>query len=153
MRTVFSVAVALVCVSACAAATCPECKRIVPDEQKFCGHCGRQVSGTVTCTKCKKPIPAGQKFCGHCGTKAPAIHAPKPKPKIVRYPPPPSVWDDQAVEKAIARAVKHLWSRQRGDGSWPSYGHYPTGATSAAVYALLESGVRVSDKRMAKALN
>ena len=152
MRTVFSVAVALVCVSACVAATCPECKRIVPDAQKFCGNCGRQVSGTVGCAKCKMPIAAGQKFCGNCGTKTPVIHAPKPKPKIVKYAPPTGIWDDQAVEKAIARAVKHLWSRQRSDGSWPSYGTYPTGTTAAAVYALLESGVRVSDKRMAKAL-
>jgi len=153
MRMAFSTGLVLVCVSACVAATCPECKRVVPSAMTFCGNCGRQVSGTAACTKCKKPIPAAQKFCGNCGTKTPVIHAPKPKPKFVTYPPPASVWDDQAIEKAIAKAVRFLWSRQRGDGSWASYGAYPTGATSAAVYALLESGVRVSDKRMAKALD
>jgi len=152
MKTAFSIGLVLVCVSACVAATCPECKRIVPDGQKFCPNCGRQVTGTVTCTKCKKPIPVGQKFCGNCGSKAPVVHAPKPKPKLVTYAPPAAVWDDQAVENAIAKAVKFLWSRQRPDGSWASYKAYPTGATSAAAYALLASGVRVSDKRMAKAL-
>ena len=151
--------VVLVWAAVCVAASCPKCKRAVGDGQKFCGNCGTAVSAAVTCTKCKKPIPAGQKFCGACGTPVTAAPKPKPKPKpkpapkIVKYAGPSSEWDDQAVDRAIAKAVKYLWSRQRGDGSWASYGSYPTGATSAAVYALLASGAKASDPKMVKALD
>ena len=66
------------------------------------------------------------------------------------------VWDDQLVEKAIARGTAWLWSQQGKAGNWPTLSngshHYPAGATAIAVYALLESGVSVDEPRMAKAL-
>jgi len=66
-------------------------------------------------------------------------------------------WDDQGVEKAIARGVAWLWSQQGKDGRWPTLANgkahvYPVGPTAIAVYALLESGVSVDEPRMAKAL-
>ena len=67
-------------------------------------------------------------------------------------------FSDVAVDRAIARGTKFLWSRQRGDGSWKtekagSHSTYPAGPTSICVYALLESGVRPGEKRLAKALS
>ena len=71
-------------------------------------------------------------------------------------------FSDEAVEKAINKAVEWLWSQQRADGSWPPYGkrpapgksghYYPVGPSAMAAYALLESGVRAADERMVKAL-
>ena len=124
MRTACVVTVVCFCTAACVAATCP---------------------------KCKRPVPEGQKFCGHCGTRVPS--ASRPKPRTVSYAGPQSEWDDQVVERAIDRAVKYLWSRQRSDGHWDSFKRSPTGMTGLAVYALLAAGARVDDKRMVKALN
>ncbi len=65
-------------------------------------------------------------------------------------------WDDQLIEDAIERGVAWLWSQQGKGGNWPTLSngkhHYPAGATSIAVYALLESGVSVDEPRMVKAL-
>jgi len=66
-------------------------------------------------------------------------------------------FSDQAVERAITKGVRFLWSRQRKNGSWEEKdvgGHkpYPVGPTAICAYALLESGVRPTDKRMAKTL-
>ena len=65
-------------------------------------------------------------------------------------------FSDDAVERAIGKAVKFLLSKQRKDGSW---GHYAegktmqtTGPTALVVYALLESGMNPQDKRLAKSL-
>ena len=60
----------------------------------------------------------------------------------------------KAVDEAIDRAIAHLWSSQQGGGGWNDShnGKYPLGASSLATYALLESGVRVEDARMQRAL-
>ena len=106
------------------------------------------------CSKCKRDVPAGQKFCGNCGTRVSSgATKPEPAPKFVTYAGPRDVWDDQAVEKAITRGVEFLWSRQKKDGSWPSHGDYRTGPTGLAVYALLASGEKVANPRLAKALD
>jgi hypothetical protein len=67
-------------------------------------------------------------------------------------------FSDQAVERAIGRGVKFLWSKQRKDGSWEekdvaSHGPYRVGPTAICAYALLESGVKPSDRRMAKTMS
>ena len=64
-------------------------------------------------------------------------------------------FSDWAVEEAIKRAIKHLWSKQNEDGTWPSKHNkgYPTGATAVAAYALLASGVNPQDQRMQKTLD
>ena len=62
-------------------------------------------------------------------------------------------FSDANVEQAIQRGAEYLWSKQQGDGSWGPYkDKYPGGYTALATYALLESGVKPTDPRMAKAL-
>ncbi len=58
------------------------------------------------------------------------------------------------VEESIQRAIKYLWSKQDGDGTWAGRHakRYPTGETALAAYALLASGVNPQDKKMQKAL-
>ncbi len=72
---------------------------------------------------------------------------------------------DEAVQQAIEKGVKFLWSTQLGDGSWANINasnvsvngkplpmEYRVGPTAICVYALLESGVNPSEPKMAKAL-
>ena len=71
-----------------------------------------------------------------------------------------SGFSDEAVEKAIKKATDFLWRAQQGDGSWrtppdnkKNFVHeHPMGCSALPAYALLESGVKVTDARMAKAL-
>ena len=59
----------------------------------------------------------------------------------------------KAVDQAIERAIKALWSAQQPNGSWGGHGgKYPLGPTALVAYALLESGVDVNEPRMLKAL-
>jgi len=68
----------------------------------------------------------------------------------------PVKFSDQAVEAAIAKGIKYLFSKQKGDGSWQHFaGHVQvqtSGPTGLCVYALLDSGVSVQDPRIVKAL-
>ncbi len=66
-------------------------------------------------------------------------------------------FSDEAVERAIAKGVRFLWSRQQKNGSWKTedvHGRKPwtVGPTAICTYALLESGVKPTDRRMARAL-
>ena len=59
----------------------------------------------------------------------------------------------EAVDRAIDKAIAHLWSRQQGNGGWgPHGGKYPLGPSALVAYALLESGTSPTDPRMVKAL-
>ena len=66
-------------------------------------------------------------------------------------------FSDRAVEAAIAKGIKYLWSIQKADGSWPMKSHPhekdAVGWSSLAAYALLESGVSVQHPKMQKALD
>lgn len=52
---------------------CPNCKKELKDEAKFCGGCGYKfplgtASADVTnCPSCGNPLKPGAKFCGKCG--------------------------------------------------------------------------------------
>ncbi|MCD6365421.1 MAG: DUF4159 domain-containing protein, partial [Planctomycetes bacterium] len=71
----------------------------------------------------------------------------------VGYGRPRPEFSDQAVEKAIAKAVDFIWKSQRRKGNWAKFSKkFPVGNSAIAVYALLESGVSIEDPRMAKAL-
>ncbi len=61
----------------------------------------------------------------------------------------------RGVEGSMQRAIKHLWSQQSQDGTWPSKEgkRYPTGTTALVAYALLASGVNPQEPRMQKTLN
>ena len=70
-------------------------------------------------------------------------------------------FSDEGVEKAIKKATEYLWRAQLGNGSWRTpadkgrlgfIDEHPTGCTALPAYALLESGVKVTDARMAKTL-
>ncbi len=66
-------------------------------------------------------------------------------------------FSDEAVEAAIDKGVEFILSQQKPDGSWPTVDaardeEYTVAPTAICVYALLESGLKPTDKRMAKAL-
>ena len=46
---------------------CTNCAAEVPEQRKFCGHCGAAVARR--CLACGAANPALNKFCGDCGTK------------------------------------------------------------------------------------
>ena len=90
----------------------------------------------------------------------PAKPAPSPNVADKGAPPktPAEVFSPEAVDKAVERGAKWLWSKQKADGSWPPYDKgesvfYPAGPTALAARALLESGVNPQAPRMAKALD
>ncbi|HQI36908.1 MAG TPA: SPFH domain-containing protein [Syntrophales bacterium] len=58
-------------------AQCPDCRRPVPREARFCPHCGHQLLIIQQCGVCGKNLPANAKFCPQCGNPA----AQKPTPK------------------------------------------------------------------------
>ena len=70
------------------------------------------------------------------------------------YAAPVAGFSAEAVDKAIEKAIKYLWSIQEDNGGWKSENNngYPLGASSLAAYALLESGAKVEAPRMLKAL-
>lgn len=54
---------------------CPECRKALRDEAKFCTGCGYKFpaeDNSLTCRTCQTPLRAGAKFCGNCGTKVEA---------------------------------------------------------------------------------
>ena len=67
-------------------------------------------------------------------------------------------YNSKEIEKSIKAAVKFLLSKQKKDGSWEPFGnpqdahYYTTGPTSLVVYALLESGMKIKDEPIEKAL-
>ena len=79
--------------------------------------------------------------------------APEPEtpdePKVVKA----TGFSDEAVQQAIDRACRFLWSQQQADGSWAGHGGYPDGPAALAAYALLASGVSPMEEPMAKALD
>ena len=48
---------------------CPSCGASNPENQKFCGTCGKEIVNGIKCPACGKVNPIGQKFCGDCGAK------------------------------------------------------------------------------------
>ncbi|MCY2931127.1 MAG: DUF4159 domain-containing protein [Planctomycetota bacterium] len=68
---------------------------------------------------------------------------------------------DEAVKEAIKKGAEFLWKLQKEDGSWhlwkaegmeDGFKDYIDGPTALVAYALMESGVRPTDKKMEKAL-
>lgn len=51
---------------------CPNCHNELPNEAKFCLHCGTRIevdNTTVECPSCHARIPKDSKFCPDCGEK------------------------------------------------------------------------------------
>lgn len=48
---------------------CPKCGTVNPPGMKFCGGCGASLSSGIKCPKCGFENPPGTNFCGNCGEK------------------------------------------------------------------------------------
>lgn len=49
---------------------CHECQNPIPDDAKFCPHCGHQQVVFRRCSNCGKNITPNAKFCSRCGHSA-----------------------------------------------------------------------------------
>ncbi len=49
---------------------CPNCKKELSDQSKFCGYCGVSIRQRGYCTVCGAALTAGSLFCPACGSKA-----------------------------------------------------------------------------------
>jgi NADH pyrophosphatase NudC (nudix superfamily) len=63
-----------VAAAAAATYTCPHCQHTSDQKLKFCGECGKPMSGETdtppavpTCAKCGATFDREMKFCGECG--------------------------------------------------------------------------------------
>jgi len=55
---------------------CSDCKQSIPQEAKFCPHCGHQILIFHQCAKCGKNLPPNASFCPVCGN--PTSEKPQP---------------------------------------------------------------------------
>ena len=46
---------------------CPDCKRVVSADARFCPHCGHQQVVFDQCVNCRKNLPVNARFCPKCG--------------------------------------------------------------------------------------
>ena len=46
---------------------CPGCGKNVPDESRFCSHCGQQQVVFAECGRCARSLDPDAKFCAGCG--------------------------------------------------------------------------------------
>lgn len=86
-------------------------------------------------------MPADQSALGQAATAT----QPASKPARIEF-------SDAAVRRAIDRAVRYLWSKQKADGSWPARGPYTDAPTAMAAHALMQAGVSPQNERMERAL-
>ena len=81
------------------AAQCPDCKRTVPAEARFCPHCGHQVLVHDQCGQCGKNLPPGARFCPRCGTPSQAAAGFRVCPHCRTENLPSSVFCNQCGER------------------------------------------------------
>lgn len=78
---------------------CPECRKPVPADAKFCPHCGHQLVIFSQCAECGKNLPPQAKFCSRCGHPV----RQKPRAKVCTHCGsenlPQSVYCNQCGEK------------------------------------------------------
>jgi len=48
---------------------CPDCKKAIARDAKFCPHCGHQQLVFGQCGNCSKNLPPNARFCPRCGQK------------------------------------------------------------------------------------
>ena len=56
--------------------TCPDCGQKIPDNAKFCPHCGHQQVVFRQCSACGKNLPPNARSCPRCGGPASVKPAP-----------------------------------------------------------------------------
>jgi membrane protease subunit (stomatin/prohibitin family) len=78
---------------------CPDCEQAVPQEAKFCPHCGHQLLIFQKCAACGKNLPPNAKFCGQCGQPAEQKAEEKRCPHCATANLPNAVFCNQCGEK------------------------------------------------------
>ncbi len=85
--------------------TCRACLKSMPDNARFCPHCGTGViEETITCPKCGEENRLHDRFCEHCGN--PLFKAKEEAPK----PPPDTIFDNSHLEK-IQQEIANQFSK------------------------------------------
>ena len=59
---------------------CSQCGAELPDNAKFCGSCGAQITINNYCPECGEQVAVNAKFCCYCGTKLGGSGQESPKP-------------------------------------------------------------------------
>jgi membrane protease subunit (stomatin/prohibitin family) len=78
---------------------CPDCNHPVPNDARFCPHCGHQQVVFHQCPTCGKNLPPNAKFCPRCGHPADTKPTPKVCPHCKAENLPDSLFCNQCGEK------------------------------------------------------
>ncbi len=77
---------------------CPDCRRAMPADSRFCPYCGHQQVVFHQCAHCGKNLAPNAKFCSRCGRPADARPAPLFCPKCGTENLPGAVFCNQCGE-------------------------------------------------------
>lgn len=69
---------------------CPACHHAVPEENRFCGHCGERMPQDRDCPHCGQSIIEGDCFCGNCGAATLLVSDADPKSASAPVESPPA---------------------------------------------------------------
>jgi hypothetical protein len=64
---------------------CPKCGTELPDNAKFCNHCGNSLQAELICSHCKHANPHDSKFCLQCGQPLATITSSQPSSSITPF--------------------------------------------------------------------
>ncbi len=78
---------------------CPDCKKAVPEDARFCPYCGHQLVVFNQCHNCGKNVPPNALFCPRCGAKLSQQPSPKVCPQCGAKNLPQAVYCNQCGEK------------------------------------------------------